>query len=48
MSDIIKNKDPDVYNAPQEDEKSLVLTKDWTIEEERKAKRKYVRTNIRI
>jgi hypothetical protein len=40
MSDILKNQDPDVHVAPKKDEKSLVLAKDWTVEEEAKAKRK--------
>lgn len=36
----IKNQHPDQYPAPQEDEEGLTLTKDWSVEEERKAKRK--------
>lgn len=40
MSDI-KNLDPDVYPAPREDEEALTTVgKDWTKEEERRAKLK--------
>lgn len=34
----VDHKDPDHYSARTEDERGLTLTKDWTVEEERKAK----------
>jgi hypothetical protein len=36
----VKSADPDQYPAPPEDEESLALQRDWTPEEEAKAKRK--------
>ena len=33
-----KDQHPDHYSSPAEDERGLTLTKDWTVEEERKAK----------
>ena len=36
----VKTADPDQYAAPREDEETLMLQRDWTREEEAKAKRK--------
>lgn len=41
MSHIdIKSADPDEYPPPKDDEEALTLHRDWTAEEEAKAKRK--------
>lgn len=37
----LKDQHPDHYSSPTEDERALTLTKDWTVEEERRAKFKY-------
>lgn len=36
----LKSPNQDGYPVPQDDEEALNLNRDWTIEEERKAKRK--------
>lgn len=36
----IKSADPDRFSRPREDEEALALERDWTPEEEAKAKRK--------
>ena len=38
----LKSSNPDDYPRPREDEEVLNLDRDWTAEEEAKAKRKYV------
>jgi len=40
MASDIKNAHPDYYSPPKEDEEALNLTRDWTVEEEARAKRK--------
>ena len=41
----IKTGDPGQYPPPREDEESLALQRDWSPEEEAKAKRKFVAPN---
>lgn len=43
MADL-KNASPDHYPVPRDDEEGLTIQRDWTEEEERKAKWKWVDT----
>ena len=42
MSGDLKSQDPDYHRPPGDDEEPLTLQVDWSIEEEVRAKRKYV------
>jgi hypothetical protein len=44
MADV-KNASPDHYPVPRDDEEGLTIQRDWTEEEERKAKWKSVITH---
>lgn len=47
MGKLETNSDPNQFSRPRDDEEALTLRNDWSPQEERKAKRKYVHASDR-